>query len=80
MARRSSIVIWLVRSGGTIAVCPPRPTVASLTPCGLVILIDSGAAARPGSGWNTIRLIVRMPRQLKVSEALRLPAIHAPGL
>ena len=44
------IVIRFVRSGGTIAVSPSSPTLANLTPCGLVILIDSGAAANPGTG------------------------------
>src|SRR5215472_4467165 len=73
------MLIWVVRSGGTISVSPSSPISANLVPCGLVILMASGAAAKPGSGLMIIRRIVRMPRQLSPSAGLPAPAIHEPG-
>src|SRR5258708_8839396 len=72
------IVICLVFNGGTSSVRPPSPTLAYLIPCGLVILIASGAAAKPGSGCSDSRLIVRLPGQLSVHAAGRPPPIHGP--
>src|SRR5215472_1601372 len=76
---RKLMLIWFVVSGGTISVSPSKPTLAKRTPFGLVILIDAGAAAKPGTDWMTMRLIVRMPCQLSLSTGLGPPAIHAPG-
>src|SRR5260221_10444264 len=73
------IVICLVFNGGTSSVRPPSPTLAYLIPCGLVILIASGAADKPGSGCRTSCLIVRVPGQLSLRVACCPPAIHGPG-
>src|SRR5215472_5162281 len=57
------IVIRSVVSGGTISVNPSKPMLAYRVPSGLVILIDSGAAAKPGTGRMTMRLIGRLACQ-----------------
>src|ERR1022692_318120 len=72
------MVIRLVVSGGTISVRPSRPTLAKRVPFGLMILMASGAAAKPDTGKMTISRIVRRPRQLSRSTGFGPPAIQAP--